>query len=83
MSHSEAPSRLTVGDRRSDLIRGYFGRAIGSFELEVRNMIDARMYPTIKYAVGDGQASTRIIFGGTAPTYDHGRARADKPVRTS
>ena len=50
---------------------------------ELRDMIDARMYPTVKYAVGHRKGCTRIVVGGTAVTFDHGRARAAEAVRTA
>ena len=40
----------------------------------------ARIYPTVKYALGHGQACTRIVVGGTPVTFDHGRVRASAPV---
>jgi hypothetical protein len=33
----------------------------------------ARMYPTVKYALGHGKACTRIVVGGTPVVYEHGR----------
>jgi len=46
-------------------------------------MIDARMYPTVKYAVGHRKGCTRIVVGGTAVTFDHGRAHAGEAVPTA
>ena len=83
MSHSEALSRLTVGDRRSDLI----GTAENDWDvrarLELRDMVETRMHPIDKYALGHGKGCTRIIVGGTALTFDHGRTRAAGAVRTA
>ena len=49
MSHFESLSRLTVGDRRSKMIKWALRRAIGKFERDwnddasyMRDMIDAR-----------------------------------------
>jgi hypothetical protein len=35
----------------------------------------SRLYPTVKYALGHGQACTRIVVGGAPVTFDHGRVR--------
>jgi hypothetical protein len=45
----------------------------------------ARIYPTVKYALGHGKACMRVIVGGTPVMFDHGRvsARADVAVRTA
>ena len=45
----------------------------------------ARMYPTIKYALGHGKACTRVVVGGTPVIFDHGQrpAPADVAVRTA
>ena len=43
----------------------------------------ARIYPTVKYALGHGKACTRVIVGGTPVLFDHGRIpAADVAVRT-
>jgi hypothetical protein len=34
----------------------------------------ARIYPTVKYALGHGKACVRVVVGGTPVTFDHGRA---------
>ena len=33
----------------------------------------ARIYPTVKYALGHGKACMRIVVGGTPVMFDHGR----------
>jgi hypothetical protein len=45
----------------------------------------ARIYPTVKYALGHGKACTRVVVGGTPVTFDHGRvpSSADVAVRTA
>lgn len=40
----------------------------------------ARIYPTVKYALGHGQACTRIVVGGTPVKVDQGRAPAPADV---
>ena len=44
----------------------------------------ARIYPTVKYALGHGQACMRVTVGGARLTLDHGRApiAADAEVST-
>jgi hypothetical protein len=44
----------------------------------------ARIYPTVKYALGYGKACTRVVVGGTPVTFDHDRvlAPAEVAVRT-
>ena len=44
----------------------------------------ARLYPTVKYALGHGKACMRIVVGGTPLLFDHGRVPepADLAVRT-
>jgi len=79
MSHSEALSRLTVGDRRNDLIRWVLRRAIarssgtGSTRHDRRaNVSNSQVRP------GPRQSLPRIVVGGTAVTFDHGWAQADE-----
>jgi hypothetical protein len=44
----------------------------------------ARIYPTVKYALGHGKACMRIVVGGAPVLLDHGRAPApmDAAVHT-
>lgn len=41
----------------------------------------ARMYPTVKYALGHGQACTRIVVAGAPVMFDHGRVPALVPPK--
>ena len=41
----------------------------------------ARIYPTVKYALGHGKACTRIVVGGTPVMFDHGRVPAFVPPK--
>src|SRR3954454_17673756 len=45
----------------------------------------ARIYPTIKYALGHGKACMRVVVGGTPVHFDHGRVPKpiDAVVRTA
>lgn len=40
----------------------------------------ARIYPTVKYALGHGKACTRVVVGDTAVLFDHGQVRAHADV---
>jgi hypothetical protein len=40
----------------------------------------ARIYPTVKYALGHGKACTRIVVAGTPVLLDHGRVTAPAEV---
>ena len=40
----------------------------------------ARIYPTVKYALGHGKACTRILVAGTPVPLDHGRVAAPAQV---
>ena len=47
-------------------------------------MTAARIYPTVKYALGHGKFCTRVVVGGTPVLFDHGRASSrDVSVRTA
>jgi hypothetical protein len=41
----------------------------------------ARIYPTVKYALGHGKACMRVVVGGTPVTFDHGRVRRPVPPK--
>jgi hypothetical protein len=45
----------------------------------------ARIYPTVKYALGHGKACMRVVVGGTPVNFDHGRAAKpiDAAIRTA
>jgi hypothetical protein len=40
----------------------------------------ARIYPTVKYALGHGKACMRIVVDGTPVLLDHGRVSAPAHV---
>jgi hypothetical protein len=42
----------------------------------------ARIYPTVKYALGHGKSCMRIVVGGTPVMFDHGRLPAPLDVAT-
>jgi hypothetical protein len=39
----------------------------------------ARIYPTVKYALGHGKACMRVVVGGAPVTLDHGRVAVQVP----
>jgi hypothetical protein len=43
----------------------------------------ARLYPTVKYALGHGKACMRVVVGGTPMRFDHGRVPAEAKARTA
>ena len=45
----------------------------------------ARIYPTVKYALGHGKACIRVVVAGTPVNFDHGRVtkKIDAVVRTA
>lgn len=57
-----------AADRYRDEIIGRWGpRAVVSLAFAI---VTARMYPTMKYAMGHGKACTRIVVGGTPVAFD-------------
>ncbi len=68
-----------AADHYRDAIVDRWGRrALVSLALAITT---ARIYPTVKYALGHGQACMRVVVAGTAVAMDHGRAAAPaKPV---
>jgi hypothetical protein len=53
---------------RDEIVRRWGKRAVVSLAFTI---LTARMYPTIKYAMGHGQACTRIVVGGAPIAIDH------------
>jgi hypothetical protein len=43
----------------------------------------ARIYPTVKYALGHGKACMRVVVGGTPVSFDHGRVLASPATASS
>ena len=55
----------------SEAIVGRWGRrALVSLAFAITA---ARIYPTVKYALGHGKACMRVVVGDTAVALDHGR----------
>ena len=68
-------------DYREVIVERWGRRALVSLAFAITA---ARMYPTVKYALGHGKACVRIVVGGTAMAVDRDRspARTDGELRT-
>ena len=66
---------------RDAIVKRWGRRALVSLAFAITA---ARIYPTVKYALGHGKACTRVVVGGTTVRFDHGRvlAQPDVAVRT-
>lgn len=67
---------VAADEYREAILKRWGRRALISLAFAITA---ARMYPTIKYALGHGKACTRVVVGGTPVLFDHGRipAQAD------
>jgi hypothetical protein len=65
---------------REAIVARWGRRALVSLALAITA---ARMYPTVKYALGHGHACMRVVVGGTPIRFDHGRVAAEAEVRTA
>jgi hypothetical protein len=59
----------SADQHRNEIIRRWGPRAVVSLAFAI---VTARMYPTVKYAMGHGQACTRIVVDGAPLAFDHG-----------
>lgn len=66
---------------RDAIVKRWGPRALVSLAFAITT---ARMYPTVKYALGHGKACTRVVVGGAPVMFDHRRvpALSDAEVRT-
>lgn len=66
---------------RDEIVRLWGRRALVSLAFAITA---ARIYPTVKYALGHGKACTRIVVGDTPVMFDHGQiaARPDLAAHT-
>jgi hypothetical protein len=62
-------------DYREVIVERWGRRAVISLAFAITA---ARLYPTVKYALGHGKACMRVVVGGTPVPLDHGRVR--RPV---
>jgi len=67
---------------REAIVKRWGRRALVSLAFAITT---ARMYPTVKYALGHGKACMRVVVNGTPVALDHGRvpAPAHAAVRTA
>jgi hypothetical protein len=67
---------------REAIVKRWGHRALVSLAFAITA---ARIYPTVKYALGHGQACMRVVVGGSPVVFDHGRApgSAEAAVRTT
>jgi hypothetical protein len=66
-----------AGEYRDAIVKRWGRRALVSLAFAITA---ARIYPTVKYALGHGKACTRVIVGGTPLIFDHGNAAASTNV---
>jgi hypothetical protein len=69
-------------DYREVIVERWGRRALISLAFAITA---ARIYPTVKYALGHGKACLRVVVGDSPMTFDHGRVRppADIKARTA
>jgi hypothetical protein len=58
-------------DYRAVIVERWGRRALVSLAFAITA---ARIYPTVKYALGHGKSCMRVVVGGTKVALDHGRA---------
>jgi hypothetical protein len=64
---------------RDEIVKRWGRRALISVAFAITA---ARIYPTVKYALGHGRACMRVVVGGVPVMFDHGRAPAGAALRT-
>ena len=62
---------------REEIVRRWGPRAVVSLAFAITT---ARMYPTVKYAMGHGQICSRVIVDGTPVTIDRALASTEWPL---
>ena len=60
---------------REEIVKRWGPRALISLAFA---MVAARIYPTVKYAMGHGQACTRIVVGGAPVKFDRAAGLAQR-----
>jgi hypothetical protein len=64
-----------AAEYREEIIRLWGPRAVVSLAFAI---VTSRMYPTVKYAMGHGQACTRIVVGGAPLAFDKSLTSAQR-----
>jgi hypothetical protein len=72
LTHDDA-----ADDYREVILERWGRRAVVSLAFAITA---ARLYPTVKYALGHGTACTRVVVGGTPLRFDDGRVETPAPV---
>jgi hypothetical protein len=67
-------------DYREVIVERWGRRAVVSLAFAITA---ARLYPTVKYALGHGKACTRIVVGGTPVRLNHGFVLVPPKLRSS
>jgi hypothetical protein len=82
LAQGDRQVRTAAGEYREAIVKRWGRRALVSLAFAVTA---ARIYPTVKYALGHGKACMRVVVVGTPLTLDHGRVTgpADPAVRTA
>ncbi len=67
---------------REEIVKLWGRRALVSLAFAITA---ARLYPTVKYALGHGKACMRVVVGGRPVNFDHGRmvTGSEMAARTS
>src|SRR5215468_2851855 len=80
-THATLAHDAAADEYREAIVKRWGRRALVSVAFAITA---ARIYPTVKYALGHGKACTRVVVGGTPVTFDHDRvlAPAEVAVRT-
>ena len=80
-THATLAHDAAADEYRDAIVKRWGRRALVSLAFAITA---ARIYPTVKYALGHGKACMRVVVGGTPVMLDHGRVPAlDATVRTA
>jgi hypothetical protein len=81
-THATLAHDPAADEYRDAIVKRWGPRALVSIAFAITA---ARMYPTVKYALGHGKACMRVVVGGAPMTLDRGRSRStsDTMVRTA
>ena len=69
---------VAADEYREAIVKRWGRRALVSLAFAITA---ARIYPTVKYALGYGKACMRVVVDGQPVVFDHDRAPADVPIR--
>ena len=76
-THATLAHDAAADQYREAIVQRWGRRALVSLAFAITA---ARIYPTVKYALGHGKACMRIVVGGTPVIFDHGRVPAPRDV---